>query len=117
MRSARLFWILALYCRVLDGVMRSATLGTEIRRRSAVPMRSNNTVAMDSHALGTLNYIRASIEAAGAFAVPGTAGIAMGAVGLVAAAVASIPPLAGHWLLIRILEVVAGGGLRVALVR
>jgi len=63
-------------------------------------MRSNNTVALDSHALGTLNYIRASIDAAGAFAVPGTAGIAMGAVGLVAAGVASIPVLAPHWLLI-----------------
>ena len=53
---------------------------------------------MDSHALGTLNYIRASIEAAGAFAVPGTAGIAMGAVGLAAAAVASLPVLSGHWI-------------------
>jgi len=91
-------------------------LGTEIRRRSAVPMRSNNTVAMDSHALGTLNYIRASIEAAGAFAVPGTAGIAMGAVGLVAAAVASIPPLAGHWLLIWLLAAAVAAALGVVLV-
>jgi hypothetical protein len=63
-------------------------------------MRSNNTVAIDSHALGTLNYIRASIEAAGAFAVPGTAGVAMGAVGVAAAVLASIPGLAAHWLAI-----------------
>src|SRR5258708_30716025 len=59
--------------------------------------RPNNTVAIDSHALGTLNYIRASIEAAGAFAVPGIAGIAMGVVGVVATIVASIPGLTAHW--------------------
>jgi hypothetical protein len=61
-------------------------------------MRSNNTVAIDSRALGTLNYIRASIEAAGAFAVPGSAGIAMGAVGIAAAVLASIPGFAAYWL-------------------
>lgn len=79
-------------------------------------MRSNNTVAMDSHALGTLNYIRTSIEAAGAFAVPGTAGIAMGAVGLVAAGVASIPALSGSWLLIWLVAAAVGAGLGVVLV-
>jgi hypothetical protein len=79
-------------------------------------MRSNNTVALDSHALGTLNYIRASIDAAGAFAVPGTAGIAMGAVGLVAAGVASVPALAGHWLLIWLAAGAVGAGLGVVLV-
>ena len=79
-------------------------------------MRSNNTVAMDSHALGTLNYIRASIDAAGAFAVPGTAGTAMGAVGLVAAGVASVPALSGHWLLIWLAAAAVGAGLGVILV-
>jgi hypothetical protein len=79
-------------------------------------MRSNNTVAMDSHALGTLNYIRASIDAAGAFAVPGTAGIAMGAVGIVAAGIASIPALAGYWLLIWLAAATVGAGLGVVLV-
>jgi len=79
-------------------------------------MRSNNTVAMDSHALGTLNYIRASIDAAGAFAVPGTAGIAMGAVGLVAAGVASVPALSEHWLLIWLVAATVGAALGVILV-
>jgi hypothetical protein len=79
-------------------------------------MRSNNTVAIDSHALGTLNYIRASIDAAGAFAVPGTAGMAMGAVGLIAAGVASIPALAGHWLLIWLAAATVAAGLGVVLV-
>lgn len=79
-------------------------------------MRSDNTVAMDSHALGTLNYIRASIDAAGAFAVPGTAGIAMGAVGLAAAGVASIPALAGYWLIIWLAAATMGAGLGVVLI-
>ncbi len=79
-------------------------------------MRSNNTVAMDSHALGTLNYIRASIDAAGAFAVPGTAGVAMGVVGLVAAGIASIPALAGYWLVIWLAAATVGAGLGVILV-
>ncbi|HEY2037800.1 MAG TPA: hypothetical protein VGG96_12340 [Steroidobacteraceae bacterium] len=79
-------------------------------------MRSNNTVAMDSHALGTLNYIRASIDAAGAFAVPGTAGIAMGLVGLAAAGIGSIPALAGYWLVIWLVAATVGAGLGVVLV-
>ena len=81
-----------------------------------MPMRSNNTVAMDSHALGTLNYIRASIDAAGAFAVPGTAGIAMGLVGLAAAGVGSIPALAGYWLAIWLVAATVGAGLGVVAV-
>lgn len=79
-------------------------------------MRSNNTVAIDSHALGTLNYIRASIDAAGAFAVPGTAGIAMGAVGVIAAGVASIPALSSHWLLVWLAAAAVAAGLGVILV-
>ena len=57
----------------------------------------HETVALDAHALGTLKYIRASIEAAGLLAVPGSAGIAMGAVGLTAAVLAAQPALARHW--------------------
>jgi hypothetical protein len=86
---------------------------------AAVPlpaMRSNNTVALDSHALGTLNYIRASIDAAGAFAVPGTAGLAMGAVGLAAAGVASIPALSAHWLIVWLAAATLAAGLGVILI-
>ncbi len=79
-------------------------------------MRSNTPVAMESHALGTLNYIRASIEAAGAFAVPGTAGIAMGVVGLAAAGLASVPTFASHWLVIWLVASVLGAGLGVVLI-
>jgi len=56
------------------------------------------TVALDSHAAATLRYIRASMDAAGTLAVPGSAGIAMGTVGLVAGILASTPQLRSHWL-------------------
>lgn len=78
--------------------------------------RSNNTVAIDSHALGTLNYIRASIESAGAFAVPGIAGIAMGVVGVMATVVASFPWLAPHWLEIWLLAAMAASAIGVVLI-
>jgi len=53
---------------------------------------------LDSHALGTLQYIRASIDAAGLLAVPGSAGIAMGAVGTMAALLVWLKPPSVHWL-------------------
>jgi len=80
-------------------------------------MQTNNTVALESHALGTLNYIRASIDAAGTFAVPGTAGIAMGTAGLAAAFLAAIPRLAGYWIPIWLMAAVgaaAVGGMLIA---
>jgi hypothetical protein len=60
--------------------------------------RSPNTVALDAHALGTLQYIRASIDAAGLLAVPGSAGIAMGAVGTLAALLVELKVFAVNWL-------------------
>ncbi len=60
--------------------------------------RGRNTVALDTHALGTLQYIRASIDAAGLLAVPGSAGVAMGAVGILAALLVSLKALAPYWL-------------------
>jgi hypothetical protein len=78
--------------------------------------RSDNTVALDSHALGTLNYIRASIESAGAFVVPGVAGIAMGVVGLIATAVASVPALESYWLEIWLLAAIGASAIGVVLI-
>jgi hypothetical protein len=77
--------------------------------------RTDNTVAIDSHALGTLNYIRASIEAAGAFAVPGIAGIAMGGVGLMASLVAALAGPA-RWLEVWLLAAIAAAAIGVLLV-
>ncbi|HTT03499.1 MAG TPA: hypothetical protein VMG11_15575 [Steroidobacteraceae bacterium] len=56
-----------------------------------------NTVALERHALGTLQYIRASIEAAGMLAVPGSAGIALGTIGVCAALLVEHPALRSHW--------------------
>jgi hypothetical protein len=78
--------------------------------------RPDNTVAIDSHALGTLNYIRASIEAAGAFAVPGIAGIAMGAVGVGTTLVASLPGLSARWLEIWLIAAIAASAIGVVLI-
>ena len=78
--------------------------------------RSDNTVAIDSHALGTLNYIRSSIEAAGAFAVPGSAGIAMGVVATIATVMASLPWLAAYWLEIWLVAAMGASAIGVVLV-
>ncbi len=77
----------------------------------------HNTVALDSHALGTLQYIRASIDAAGLLAVPGSAGIAMGAVGSTAALLVWLKPLGMHglqiWLLAGLVAIACGTTLMV----
>jgi hypothetical protein len=78
--------------------------------------RHDNTVAIDSHALGTLNYIRASIEAAGAFAVPGIAGIAMGSIGIAATLIASLPGLGSYWLGIWIVAAITAAAAGVLLI-
>jgi hypothetical protein len=68
-------------------------------RESAVrPMSSNAPVPIESRALGTLRYIRASIDAAGSLAVPGAAGIVMGALGTAAAVLTSLPAFRAHWI-------------------
>jgi len=53
---------------------------------------------IESRALGTLAYIRASIESSGSMAVPGMAGCVMGVIGIVASVVASLPRWAHLWL-------------------
>lgn len=55
-------------------------------------------IPIESRALGTLAYIRASIESSGSMAVPGMAGIVMGVIGILATLVASLPRWAHHWL-------------------
>ena len=80
------------------------------------PMSSSNTVQIDSHAAASLRYIRDSMEAATSFALPGSAGIAMGAVGLVAAALASAPNLQQHWFSIWLCAAGIAGGLGGSLV-
>ena len=78
-------------------------------------MQSANAVRIDSHAAATLRYIRASMDAAASVAVPGSAGIAMGSVGLLAMVTASAPGLHEYWLGVWLAAAVVGGGVGFAL--
>ncbi len=71
-------------------------------------------VTIESRALGTLAFIRASIEASGAMVVPGMASIVMGLIGLAAAAAALYWP--ARWLQIWILAGVVAFSLGGAIV-
>jgi hypothetical protein len=66
--------------------------------RPVLAMSTNGPVPIESRALGTLSYIRSSIDAAGSLAVPGAAGIVMGTLGMIASALASFPALRPLWL-------------------
>lgn len=79
-------------------------------------MRSANTVQIESHAAATLRYIRASMDGAASVAVPGSAGIAMGSVGLLATALAYIPSLREHWLGIWLVAAVVAAGVGLPLI-
>src|ERR1700722_5130353 len=70
-----------------------------MHRPSAVfPIQSEAPAAIESRALGTLAYIRASIESSSSMDVPGMAGIVMGIIGLLAAVLVSLPRWGAHWL-------------------
>jgi hypothetical protein len=60
-------------------------------------MQSEIPIPIERHALGTLAYIRRSIEMSGSLAVPGMAGVVMGSIGLLAALAASAPQWAPLW--------------------
>jgi hypothetical protein len=57
-------------------------------------------IPIESRALGTLAYIRSSIESSGSMAIPGMAGFVMGIIGTAAAVTASLPRSTHHWLAI-----------------
>jgi len=57
-----------------------------------------NTVRLDSHAAATLRYIRSSMEGAMVLAVPGSAGVVLGTIALMAAALCLVPELHKFWL-------------------
>jgi hypothetical protein len=68
-------------------------------------MPTSSPVMMDSHAIATLRYIRASMDAAATVAVPGSAGLAVGSIGV-------LPPRRGLTrTAFRVAAGVAGGGL------
>ncbi|HEY2464824.1 MAG TPA: hypothetical protein VGI32_12265 [Steroidobacteraceae bacterium] len=59
-----------------------------------------NTVRLDSHSAATLRYIRASMEGAVLLAVPGSAGLVLGTIALLAALLCLAPDLHKYWLAI-----------------
>jgi hypothetical protein len=61
-------------------------------------LHSEAPVAIESRALGTLAYIRASIESSSSMDVPGMAGIVMGIIGILATGLVSLPRWAPDWL-------------------
>jgi hypothetical protein len=61
-------------------------------------MPSAKTINLDVHAITTLRYIRASMDAASRVAIPGSAGIAMGVVGFAATGLALVPQFRPFWL-------------------
>ena len=63
-------------------------------------MQSDMPISIETRALGTLAYIRRSIDSSGSLAVPGMAGVVMGCIGIAAAAAASAPRWAASWLAI-----------------
>ena len=68
------------------------------RLSAALRAQSAEPVPIESRALGTLAYIRASIESSGSMAVPGMAGIVMGGIGVLAALLAAQPRWSAYWL-------------------
>jgi hypothetical protein len=77
------------------------------RSVTLLPVRPEAPAAIHSRALGTLDYIRASIESSSSMDVPGMAGIVMGMIGGAAAIVVSLPWCAPHWLAIWLFAAVA----------
>jgi hypothetical protein len=71
---------------------------------SLTEVRSDIPISIEARALGTLAYIRTSIELSGSMVVPGTAGVVMGSLGVLAAIIASTPRWAPHWLAIWVLS-------------
>jgi hypothetical protein len=79
-------------------------------------MHTGKTVPIDSHAIATLRYIRASMDAAASLSVPGSAALAVGIVGVLAAALCFVPRLGEHWLAIWLIAAVIAAGSGGALV-
>ena len=70
-----------------------------MQRPDAVfPIQPEAPAAIESRALGTLAYIRASIESSSSMDVPGMAGLVMGVIGMLTALAVSMPQMAPHWL-------------------
>jgi len=79
------------------------------------PIRNKpKSVAMHTHAMDNLRFIRSAMESSASFtSVPGLGGVVVGLTGLLAGVLAGLPALASHWLTIwvvaAIVALVQGG--------
>ncbi len=66
------------------------------------PVReSSKSVAMHTHAMDNLRFIRSAMESSASFtSVPGLGGVVVGLTGLFAGILASLPAMSSHWLTI-----------------
>jgi len=66
------------------------------------PIRDpNKSVAMHTHAMDNLRFIRSAMESSASFtSVPGLGGVVVGLTGVLAGILAGLPALSGHWLTI-----------------
>ena len=63
--------------------------------------KSSKSVAMHTHAMDNLRFIRSAMESSASFtSVPGLGGVVVGLTGLFAGILASLPALSTHWLTI-----------------
>jgi hypothetical protein len=68
------------------------------RPSAALPLRHEAPAAIESRALGTLAYIRSTIDRSSSLDVPGMAGIVVGLIGVLAAGAVSLPRWSPYWL-------------------
>jgi hypothetical protein len=80
--------------------------------------RPTKSVAMHTHAMDNLRFIRSAMESSASFtSVPGLGGIAVGLTGVLAGVLAGLPALAGHWMTIWVVAAIVAlvqGGLFMA---
>ena len=63
--------------------------------------KPTNSVAMHTHAMDNLRFIRSAMESSAFFtSVPGLGGVVVGLTGVLAGALAGVPSLSSHWLTI-----------------
>ncbi len=68
------------------------------RPSAALPLRHEAPAAIESRALGTLAYIRSTIDRSSSLDVPGMAGIVVGLIGVLAAGAVLVPRWSPYWL-------------------
>jgi len=80
--------------------------------------RPTKSVAMHTHAMDNLRFIRSAMESSASFtSVPGLGGVAVGLTGVLAGVLAGLPALAGHWMTIWVVAAIVAlvqGGLFMA---